>query len=297
MSLIVIGSIALDSVQSSYGETKDALGGSAIFASLSASKFTKVHLIGVVGSDFPQDYLSMLKKKNISLDGLRIEAGKTFKWSGLYNDTNQAETIDTQLNVFKTFQPEIPDSCNDAQGIFLGNIDPDLQLSVIKKFPKDIFVSSDTMNYWIKSKIEKVWQVIKYTNLLFINDTELKMLTGIQNIFLATKKVLSSGPDFVVVKRGEYGSFIMGSDLLYFTPVFPVEEVKDPTGAGDSFAGGFLGFLNDYSCLNSEKLKEAMLIGTITASFNIESFSTKELESISRQDIEIRKKRLEYFCR
>lgn len=290
--LLIIGSIAFDDVKSPSGEVKDSLGGSAVYAAIAASKYTGSGIVGVVGNDFSKDILTLLQDNQIDTTGIEFADGETFHWSGVYNNLNKAETLDTRLNVFADFDPKIPASYEEARYLFLGNIHPALQLKVLDQLKKAEIIACDTMNYWIDTTPELLDQVIRKVSIIFINEDEIKSLTGLQNVFDAGEKVLSMGPELVLIKRGEYGAVAMGKDFMFFAPVYPVRNVVDPTGAGDSFAGGFMGTIVKAGCINEQIIKDAVINGTITASFNIQDFSFNHLLNASQKDIEERKQKL-----
>ena len=290
MSLIIVGSMAIDSVKTPFGKVDNVLGGSTCYASIAASNFTNVGIVGVIGNDFPAEHLEMLQKHNVDLTGVEQVQGKTFRWIGEYNDLNKAETLDTQLNVFANFDPKIPEKYRKAKYLFLGNIDPELQLKVLEQMEAPEIVACDTMNFWITSKKKSLMEVIRKVNILFINEDEIKMLTNEENIYKSANFIFEQGVEYIVLKRGEYGSIVMQKNNLFFSPIFPVKKVIDPTGAGDSFAGGFMGFLAEKNKMNLSNLKQAMIYGTITASFCIESFSLDSLKKVDLQKIENRKK-------
>ncbi len=292
MSLVIVGSVALDSIITPFTKVENVLGGSVMYASLSSKNFCKTKVVGIVGDDFPPEHIELLKENNIGTEGLKTVSGKTFRWIGRYNDLNRAETIDTQLNVFADFNPVLPESYRNCKFVFLGNIDPVLQLQVLEQIDNPEVVACDTMNFWISGKKKELLKVIKGVNILLINEDEIRMLTGERNIFLAADIILKYGPEFVIVKRGEYGSFIYGKDLLFFAPIHRVKKVIDPTGAGDSFAGGFMGYLTAQKNINEETIKQAMIYGTIMASFDIESFSLEKLKNVSSTQIEARKAKI-----
>ncbi len=292
MSLVIVGSIALDSITTPNGSITDALGGSAIYASLAARHFCEPHLVGVVGNDFPISSLQMLKKRGINIDGLEIKTGKTFRWKGEYQQWNYALTQETQLNVFADFDPQLPSSCIAGDFLLLGNIHPALQLSVLNQIGTHKLSSCDTMNYWIDRTYIQLLEVIKRVDIVFINEEEIRTLTTLQNVYSAGQKVLELGPRIVVIKRGEYGSVVMGRNFLFFAPGYPVKEIIDPTGAGDSFAGGFMGYLTKVGKFDEQTIKEATIYGTVMASYNVSSFSTQVLESVEKYEIDKRKKEL-----
>jgi len=288
MKLIIVGSVAIDDVTTPKGHREYSIGGSAIFASIAASKFTACGIVGVVGEDFPQDTCTNLQQANIDLQGLEHVQGKTFRWKGVYNDLNRAETLDTQLNVFANFKPKLPNAYKDPSILFLGNIHPQLQLDVISEAGKPKLIALDTMNFWIQSTPELLTQVIKKIDILFVNEDEIKQLTKKNDIYTAADGILALGPRYIIIKRGEYGSIIYAKDLLFFMPVYPVRDVFDPTGAGDSFAGGFLGYLSNFDNANQIDVKNAMLYGTATASINIESFSYDALLTAEKASVQER---------
>ena len=285
MSLVIVGSVALDSVKTPHGEVSDVLGGSTMYASMASKHFCETKIVGVVGNDFPEVHLDLLADHKICSIGLEVVPGKTFCWKGVYNDLNKAETLDTQLNVFADFDPKLPSHYSTSRFLFLANIDPELQLKVLDQMDKPELIGCDTMNFWISSKKQELFEVIRKVDILFVNDDEIKQLTGLENIFEAAEMLLEMGPRYLVVKRGEFGSVLIGENELFFTPIFPVKKVMDPTGAGDSFAGGFMGFLAGAEKLDSNTLRQAMLYGTVLASFNVESFSLERLRDIDLAQI------------
>jgi len=293
MSLLIVGSIALDNVETPHGKVVHSLGGSAIFTSMASKNFCKSSVVGIVGDDFPKKHFELLNKNEINTKDLKVIPGKTFHWSGKYNDLNKAETLDTQLNVFADFDPQLCEDNKNCDYLFLGNIDPVLQLRVLKQMDNAKITACDTMNFWITGAKANLLKVINKVDILFINEDELRMLTEIQNIFEAAQKAKEMGPKLIVVKRGEYGSFAYSDEFIFFAPVYPVRKVVDPTGAGDSFAGGFMGYLASVGNFEESTIKNAMIFGTVTASFNVESFSVDKLKDIKIDDILARKKVLE----
>jgi sugar/nucleoside kinase (ribokinase family) len=289
MSLVVVGSVALDTITTPNGSVTDALGGSAIYASLAARHFCKTHIVGVVGNDFPINTIQMLNNKGINTEGIEIKDGKTFRWKGEYKKWNQALTHDTQLNVFADFDPQLSASCKACDYLLLGNIHPELQLSVLSQIGPHKLSSCDTMNYWIERNYIQLLEVIRRVDIVFINEEELHLLTTFENIYTAAQKVLELGPKLIVVKRGEYGSIAIGKNFLFFAPVYPVTNIVDPTGAGDSFAGGFMGYLTHVGKFDDQAIREATIYGTIMASYNVSSFSTQILESVKKSEIDKRK--------
>ena len=292
MSLVIVGSVALDSIKTPFGKVDKVLGGSVMYASMSSKNFCHTKVVGVVGDDFPEEHLELLKENRIDTEGLKIVNGKTFHWKGRYNDFNRAETLETQLNVFADFNPELPESYRKSRFIFLGNIDPTLQLQVLKQMEAPEIVACDTMNFWISGKKKELLEVIKRVNILLINEDEIRMLTNEKNILQAAEMIRKLGPEFVIVKRGEYGSLIYGKDFLFFAPIFPVKNVIDPTGAGDSFAGGFMGYITVKGNLEEHTIRQAMVYGTVMASFDVESFSLEKLKKVDFDQIDARKEKI-----
>lgn len=293
MSLLIVGSVALDNVQTPFGKVERSLGGSAIFTSMVSKNLCQSNIVGIVGEDFPEEHIDLLNDSRINISDLKIVPGRTFHWAGVYNNMNTAKTLDTQLNVFADFDPQLCRDNKKCDYIFLGNIDPALQLNVLNQMVQPKITACDTMNFWISGSRPKLMEVISKVDILFINEDELRMLTNEQNIIKAAEGSLKYGPKLIIVKRGEYGSFAFTDDFIFFVPAFPVKEVIDPTGAGDSFAGGFMGYLASCGCMNKDTIKKAMLIGTVSASFCVESFSIDRLRKISIDDINKRVKVLE----
>ncbi|WNG57816.1 sugar kinase [Archangium gephyra] len=299
MSLLVVGSVALDSVETPFGVKEDVLGGSATYFSTSASFFAPTQVVAVVGEDFPQAHLDFLKARGVDLEGVTREKGRTFRWKGRYGfQLNEAETLDTQLNVFQSFSPRLPEKYRDAQYVFLGNIHPELQSQVVDQVKAPKLVAADTMNFWINGSRPALLKTLKRVNLLFVNDAEARQLTGEHNIVRAARAILGMGPDRVVVKRGEYGALLFEQDHIFACPAMPIADVFDPTGAGDTFAGGFMGTLAIASQLNTETLRRAMVMGSVMASFTVEKFSLERLREVTRSEIRARFaefKRLTHF--
>ena len=293
MSLLIVGSIALDNVETPHGKVIHSLGGSAIFTSMASKNFCKSSVVGIVGEDFPKEHFELLNRNEINTQDLKVVSGKTFHWVGKYNNLNKAETLDTQLNVFADFDPQLCEDNKKCDYVFLGNIDPVLQLRVLKQIDNAKITACDTMNFWISDSRSKLLEVINNVDILFINEDEIKMLTDEQNIFIAAKKTQEMGAKLIIVKRGEYGAVAIMDEFIFFTPIFPVEKVIDPTGAGDSFAGGFMGYLSQQDKFDEITIKNAMIFGTVTASFNVESFSVDRLKEISIDDILERKEMIE----
>jgi sugar/nucleoside kinase (ribokinase family) len=277
MNLIIVGSIAIDNIETPFDKREESFGGSAIFSSIAASKFTPTGIIGVVGDDYPNEICDLLQKNGINLKGLEKVPGETFRWTGIYKQFGRAETLDTQLNVFADFKPLIPTEYKDAEYVLLGNIHPQLQLDVIRQIPNAKVIGADTMNFWIDSTPKLLGEVIQKVTILFINEDEIKQFTNKSNIYDAGDEILKLGPKYVIIKRGEYGAIAYGNDINFNVPVYPIRNVFDTTGAGDSFAGGFMGCIANMGMFDDESIKKAMIFGTVTASFNIESFSFDKL--------------------
>jgi sugar/nucleoside kinase (ribokinase family) len=281
MSLLVVGSVALDSVETPFGARENALGGSATYFAASASLLTKVNVVGVIGDDFPLEQLDFLKQRGVSLEGLEKTPGKTFRWKGKYGfDLNAAQTLDTQLNVFEHFQPKLNDQQRKAERIFLGNIDPVLQLRVLDQATNAKLVCADTMNYWISSKREKLLELLPRVDVLMVNDGEVRQLAGESNVLKAARVAQKLGAKAVVVKRGEYGALLVTSEHTFYAPAYPLADVVDPTGAGDTFAGGFLGLLDRLGKSDPASLRQATVMGSTIASFTVEQFSLDRLRTL-----------------
>jgi sugar/nucleoside kinase (ribokinase family) len=289
MNILVVGSIALDTVETPSETVSDSPGGSALYFSGAAGLFAPVNVVGVVGEDFDFDLLTVFGGKEINTDGVYTESGQTFRWGGrYYDDPNRRDTLFTHLNVFENFKPVIPEDYRNSDLIFLANIDPELQLQVLEQIKNPKLVILDTMNYWISSKRSVLEQVIAKTDVLILNDEETKQLVEDQNLFRAGNRILELGPKSLIIKKGEHGAVLMEKNGLFLTPAFPLEHVKDPTGAGDSFAGGFAGFLATNGEITREKMRQAVVYGTILASFTVEDFSFNRLVHIERKDVEER---------
>jgi sugar/nucleoside kinase (ribokinase family) len=289
MSLLVVGSVAFDSVKTPFGEVENALGGSATFFSTSASYFTKVNLVAVIGDDFPDEHLTFLRSKGVNLDGLQKVDGKTFRWKGEYGYAlNEAKTLETHLNVFQSFKPVLPSSYKDAEIVFLANIDPDLQYNVLEQIRKPKWVACDTMNYWIEGKKSSLLKILKKVDLLLINDGEARQLAGEPNLVNAAKMILNMGPKTLIIKRGEYGALMFNGKTIFAVPAFPLEKIFDPTGAGDTFAGGVMGYLSQTRSFDDQHLRRAIIYGSVMASFNVEAFSLDRLRHLSQEEISAR---------
>jgi sugar/nucleoside kinase (ribokinase family) len=298
-TLLVVGSVALDSVKTPFGEAENVLGGSATYFSVSASYFTRVNLVAVIGEDFPSEYLSVLKKRNINLEGLERAAGATFRWKGEYGyQLNEAKTLETRLNVFEKFKPKLPDRYRESDLVFLANIDPELQEEVLHQVQRPQWVVCDTMNFWIEKKREALLKTLKGVNILIINDGEARQLAQEPNLVKAARRILDWGPQTLIVKRGEYGAVMFNGSRIFSAPGYPLEMVFDPTGAGDSFAGGFMGCLARSGNFKDQGIRQAVIYGSVMASFNVESFSLDRLRQLTPRAIQARYrefKRLTHF--
>jgi sugar/nucleoside kinase (ribokinase family) len=296
MSILVVGSVAFDDVTSPSGSVKNILGGAATYFSLAASYFTEVRVVAVVGEDFGAEQEQVFRQHGIDTRGLERAKGKTFRWGGSYADNlNEAKTNFTDLNVFETFRPRIPKEYEDTDFLFLANIQPTLQTEVRRKMNRVRLTGCDTMNYWIKGALQELKETLKLVDVLLINDTEAKMLADETNLPRAANKVLAMGPQALVIKHGEYGATIFFREGAFGigrhpfrAPALPIEEVKDPTGAGDSFAGGFMGYLASQTELSREVLKRALFYGGVMGSLAVERFGTERLQSLTRQEIDAR---------
>ncbi len=291
MSILVVGSIAFDSVKTPFGACERALGGAANFFAMTASLFTKVQLVGVVGEDFPQEHLKYLESRGVDTMGVQQTSGKTFHWQGYYGyDLNEAQTLKTELNVFGSFNPRLPEPYKQAQTVFLANIDPVLQLQVLEQVTKPQLVALDTMNFWIESKNAELKRVIAEVDILFINESELRQLADERNTVKAAKKMQTLGAKTIIVKRGEYGALMFHEQGTFFAPAFPLEDIFDPTGAGDTFAAGFMAHIDQAGRFDFATFKEAMVMGSVMASFVIEDFSFDRIKRLEKSEIDRRRK-------
>ncbi len=289
IKLVIVGSIGIDSIETPYAKEKNILGGSASYACVAASFFSNIGMIGVIGSDFPNSFKKLWKDMDINLDGLQIQEGKTFRWSGKYEkNMDNRKTILTELNVFENFQPSIPNSYKNVPYLFLGNIHPKLQLDVLNKMNSPKFVLIDTMDLWINTAKKELEEVISKSNMLTLNESEARLYTNKNDLICAAKELLKIGPDYILIKKGVNGAFLYSKDSIFLLHAYPVETCCDPTGAGDSFAGGLMGFLSKYDTINEKTIREAMTYGTITASFGIEEFSLNKFQKINKKDIDNR---------
>lgn len=294
MSLLAIGSVAFDDLETPFGRRENILGGSASYFSLSASHFRPVEIVAVVGQDFGPEHFKVFEGRPIGLEGLVQVPGKSFHWKGEYGqDLSEAKTLETHLNVFAGFRPVLPESNRTAPFLFLGNIDPVLQLEVVKQMAqRPRWIALDTMNFWIEGAKDALLAVLKEIDILLVNEAEARSLSGERNLVKAYQKIQTLGPSILVVKRGEHGVSLFTPEGNFMAPAFPLEDVLDPTGAGDTFAGGFLGYLASVGNLDLQSLKKATLTGTIMASFTVEAFGTARLESLAPEHIQ---ERMQHF--
>jgi sugar/nucleoside kinase (ribokinase family) len=289
--LLVVGSVALDTVETPFGSVKEALGGSAVYISAAASYFTvPIRLVAVVGGDFPKEHIKFMETRQIDLDGLQtVEKGKTFRWGGKYHyDLNVRDTLFTDLNVFKNFDPKIPNSFKSSAYVCLGNIDPVLQLQVLNQINKPRLVVGDTMNYWIETKLKELKETMKFMDVIIVNDSEARLLTNEPNLIKAAKKIIDMGPRIIIIKKGEHGAMLVTEETIFSAPAYPLETIFDPTGAGDSFAGGFIGWLARTDDISTENLKRAVVYGSTLASFCVEKFSVDSMRDLSYLKIQDR---------
>jgi sugar/nucleoside kinase (ribokinase family) len=289
MSVLVVGTVAFDSIETPLGSAERILGGSASYFALGASFFAPVRIVGVIGKEFPEEYLDLFKQRGIDLAGLKKEKGDTFHWRGRYHeDINVRDTLELHLNVLEGFVPQLPDAYRDAEYVFLGNIDPVVQMEVLNQIRRMKLVVCDTMDYWIRESTDELKKVLKRIEMLMINDSEARLLSGYNNIVRAARAILKMGPKVVLIKRGEYGVLQFSDSAIFATPAYPLEEVFDPTGAGDSFAGGFLGQLARSGNHSQGGIRRAIVYGSVVASFTVEDFGVKKLTTATLPDIEER---------
>lgn len=289
MSILVVGSVAFDSVETPFGKADNVLGGSATYFSAAASYFSEVKLVAVVGEDFPDEHIDFLKGKGVDVGGLKKIQGKTFRWKGRYDyDLNEAHTLATHLNVFEKFQPEVPEAYKKASYIFLANIDPNIQWNVLEQVKKPKFVACDTMNFWIEGKPDALKRLLSKVDLFVLNEGEAREFAKEPNLIKASKKILSYGPKTVIIKRGEYGALMFNGSAIFSAPAYPLESIFDPTGAGDSFAGGLMGYLANTDDTSESNIRQAIIFGSVMASFNVEDFSLNRLKTLTLKEIQER---------
>ena len=288
VNLVIVGSFGLDDVETPFGKVEGALGGSASYASYAASFFAKPGVVGVVGKDFPKEYLALLEKKGIDISGIDIKE-KSFRWGGFYEyDMNEAKTLRTELNCIAEFNPTLPEAYRNAPYVFLGNLDPDVQQHVLDQIKKPKLVAMDTMNFWITHKKEALLEVIKRVDVLIFNDGEARQLFNTPNLLKAAQEVLKLGPKAVVIKKGEHGSLLCTENSYFSAGAYPLEVIKDPTGCGDTFGGGFIGWLAKTDNISERNMRKAVVYGSALASFNAEDFSLNRLKQVTEKDIEHR---------
>lgn len=294
-NLVIVGSVALDTVKTPFGKVKEALGGAATYSSYAASFFSKPGIVGVVGTDFPQKHTELLQQRGIDTSGVAVDkSGKTFRWEGYYEyDMNEAKTVRTELGVFANFRPQLPDSYKDAEYVFLANIDPELQLEVLSQVKKPKLVLLDTMNYWINNKRRQLLDVVKRADTLLLNDSEARQLFETPNLVKAAAAALKLGPKFVIIKKGEHGALLFSNGSHFSAPSYPLEAIKDPTGCGDSFAGALIGYMASKNSSSESDLRKAVIYGSVVASFNAEDFSLERMKRLTAAEIEKRYKEFE----
>ena len=289
MDLLIVGTIGFDTVETPAGKSPDGLGGTATFCSLSASFFTNAGIVACVGTDFSDDDFNLFKKNKVNLDGLSVIEGKTFAWGAKYHQNmNMRETLYTHLNVFESFTPNLPAAHKKTPYVFLANIDPNLQMHVLEQVENPEVVALDTMNYWIEGTPDALKMALTKARVLLVNDEEAEQLTGEKNILRAAQEIAKMGPEIVIIKKGEHGALMINDDEYFYAPAFPLDKVVDPTGAGDTFAGGFMGYLAMSKKVNKDILRRAMIYGSTMASFAVEDFSVNRLKTLTKNDIQVR---------
>ena len=285
---VIMGTIALDSLETPFGKVQNVLGGSASYASIAASFFSKPGVLSIVGKDFPCEHIKFLNERGIDTKGIAL-GEKTFRWQGFYEfDMNEAKTLRTELNALESYKVEVPEEYRNAKYVFLANIDPELQLAALAKIKKPELVVMDTMNFWIEKKFDSLKKTLEKVDIVIINEAELRELAGEPNLVKAAQKVLSWGPKRLIAKRGEYGALMFSDSTVFSAPAFPLESVFDPTGAGDSFAGGFMGYISNANNTDESAVRQAIIFGSAMASFNVEDFSLNRLKNLSYKEIEDR---------
>ena len=289
MSMLIVGTVATDDIVTPFASVEGVLGGSAVYAATAGSLYCPVQIVGVIGADFPETYLDFLKQRQFDLAGLEVQEGKTFHWAGKYHfDMNTRDTLATELNVLATFNPTLPAAYRNTPYVFLANVDPIIQLDALDQMERPALTILDTMNYWIETQREDLTAVIRRTDVVVINDEELRQYTGEHSLLRAAREMLALGPRALIVKKGEHGAALVTSDGYYYAPGYPLEDVVDPTGAGDSFAGGFLGYIAKRGKLSAGELHRALIHGSVVASYTVEDFSVNRLKDVTLQDIQER---------
>ena len=287
--ILAVGSVALDSVKTPFGEVRDALGGSATFFSASARFFSPVSVVAVVGEDFPVKHLNLMRRLGVDTRDLKVAPGKTFRWKGFYDyDLNNAQTLKTELNVFQTFKPKLSEENRQSAFIFLANIDPEIQQSVLSQVQRPLLTACDTMNYWIQNKKSGLLRLLKQVDIFLCNDSEARQLAGQVNLIQCARWILRHGPKILVIKKGEHGVICFSKNFVFLAPAFLLENVFDPTGAGDAFAGGFMGYLTRSPRLEERVVRRAIIYGSVLASFNVESFSLNRLARLKPHEVAAR---------
>ncbi|MBI3034162.1 sugar kinase [Candidatus Woesearchaeota archaeon] len=288
VDLVIVGSVAIDSIETPFGKADNVLGGAATYSSIAASFFCKPGIVAVVGNDFPKEHLDLLKSRGIDIEGIE-KKGASFRWKGYYEyDMNEAKTINTELGSFADFKPQLPEEYTNARYVFLANIDPELQLNVLGQIKKPKLVVMDTMNYWINTKREKLLEVMKKVDVLLLNDSEARQLFQTPNLVKAAGNALELGPKYAIIKKGEHGALMFTKNSHFSAPSYPLENIKDPTGCGDSFAGAFIGYLAKTGDESEQHIRKAIIYGSTIASFNAEDFSLNRLKRLTKQEIELR---------
>ncbi|MFZ2603103.1 MAG: PfkB family carbohydrate kinase [Candidatus Omnitrophota bacterium] len=296
MSILVLGTVALDTVKTPFGARKHMLGGSAVHFSMSARLFTEVNLVAIIGADFPQEHIDFLHQKGIILTSLIKSKGSTFKWEGEYKgDLNTALTLNTELGVLSVFKPCILEGQRNIKHIFLANVDPDIQMHLLKRMKQPHFVGLDSMNFWINHKRSSLLKLLKEVNIYVANDQEARALSGENNLVKAAKKLHSLGPEMILIKKGEHGVFFYKAGFIFSLPAYPTDKVIDPTGAGDTFAGGFMGYLASQKKITEFSIKKALAYGTIAASFNVEEFGVEKTSLLKKEDLDNRLERFKKY--
>lgn len=290
MSIVVVGSVGIDTIETPFGREEDVLGGSASYFSLAARNFTDVHMVSSVGDDFPSAYSELLHSRGVDTEGIAVDDGETFRWEGRYEyDMKDPETVSVTLGVLGSFDPVVPEKSRDAAYLFLANTDPEIQMKVLEQVSSPRVVACDTMNFWIENKLDELKKLLGRVNILIINDSEARQLSEEPLISKAAKKIMNMGPEFLIVKRGEYGALLFSREDLFFAPSYMLEKVLDPTGAGDTFAGGFMGYVaSQGKDLDFAGFKKGVAYGSVLASFTVEDFSVRRLGSLQKEEIEER---------
>ena len=294
--VLVVGSVALDDIETPFGRVKDALGGSATYFSLAARLYSKVNVVAVVGKDFPRCHVELLRAKGVNTEGLHVSDGSTFRWAGRYDyDLNTAQTLETQLNVFADFHPRLPESYARSEFVFLANIDPELQIEVLRQVPRAKLRVLDTMNFWIERKRPQLLEALSQVDVALMNEAEARQLAGTYSLVAAARFIRSQGPDTLVIKKGEYGAVLFADSGYFVAPAYPLEDVRDPTGAGDSFAGAFVGYLSSLDTVTPAAVRRAVVLGSVVASYAVEDFSVGRLAALTCEEVVERYREFRHF--